>query len=204
MDHLGTTLFEVSVRPGTGTIYVPNTDARNFVRFEHALGVQGHMVDNQLTLVNPISSAVTRIDLNTHIDRSSNPRLNGAERAASISQPGMMVWKADGSAAYLTAIGSRKLFRVDGSCQQGSCIFGPNRAAPAAVVVGEGPTGVALAEAKNRAYVLLRFSNSVATVNTATLTKVGEAPLHDPTSTVTRDGRQIATTTHHGACSPGR
>ena len=208
IDHLGTTLFEVSVNPANGKIYVPNTDARNFVRFEHPLGVQGHMVDNLITVVDPgAANTVTRIDLNSHINRSSDPATNLAERQASISQPGMMVWKADGSAAYLTAIGSRKLFVVDGSCLAGSCIFGPNRPAPNAVVVGEGPTGVALAELKQRAYVLLRFSNSVAVVNTAALTKVGEVGLHDPTPPATRDGRRFLydgiDTSGHGdaACS---
>src|SRR5262249_34939118 len=34
VDHLGTILFDVSVHPG-GRVYVPHTEARNFVRFEH-------------------------------------------------------------------------------------------------------------------------------------------------------------------------
>ncbi|MCI0656304.1 MAG: hypothetical protein L0170_04445, partial [Acidobacteria bacterium] len=192
VDHLGTTLFEVSVNPSSGKIYVPNTDARNFVRFEHPLGVQGHMVNNLMTVVDPLAgNAVTRIDLNTHINRSSDPAHNLAERVSSISQPGMMAWKADGSVGYLTAIGSRKLFVVDGSCMTGSCIFGPSRATPGAVVVGEGPTGVALAESKSRAYVLLRFSNSVALVDTLSLSKVGEVALHDPTPAAMRDGRRL-------------
>src|SRR6185503_13583801 len=64
VDHLGTTLFEVAVNPISGKAYIPNTDARNFTRFEHPLGVQGHMVDNQLTVVDPAAgNAVTRIDL---------------------------------------------------------------------------------------------------------------------------------------------
>ena len=63
------------------------------------------------------------IDLNAHIDRQSNPATNQAERQASISQPGQMVWTSDGSTAYLTAIGSRKLFRVDGSCAADGCVF---------------------------------------------------------------------------------
>jgi YVTN family beta-propeller protein len=208
VDHLGTTLFEVSVNPATGRIYVPSTDARNFVRFEHPLGVQGHMVDNLLAVVDPAAgNTLIRIDLNAHINRTSNPASNLAERQASISQPGMMAWKADGSAAYLTAIGSRKLFVVAGGCLSASCIFGPNRATPNAVVVGEGPTGVALAESKSRAYVLLRFSNSLAVVNTDTLTKMGEVLLHDPTPAVTRDGRRFLydgiDTSGHGdaACS---
>jgi YVTN family beta-propeller protein len=208
IDHLGTTLFEVSVNPASGKIYVPNTEARNFVRFEHPLGVQGHMVDNQMSVVDPAAgNSVTRIDLNTHINRSSDPAHNLAEREASISQPGMMAWKADGSAAYLTAIGSRKLFVVNGSCMTGSCIFGPSRATPTAVVVGEGPSGVALAESRSRAYVLLRFSNSVALVDTLSLTKIGEVALHDPTPAATRDGRRFLydgiDTSGHGdaACS---
>jgi len=190
VDHLGTTLFEVSVQPGTGKIYVPNTEARNMVRFEPR--VRGHVVDNRLSVVNPAAgNTVSVVDLNTHIDRNSDPATNLAERQASVSQPGMMVWRADGSTAYLTAIGSRKLFAVDGACASGSCIFGPVRASPNAVQVGEGPTGVALAEAKNRLYVLDRFSNSIAVVDALALQKIAEVPLHDPSSALVKSGRRF-------------
>ena len=77
----------------------------------------------------------------------------------------MMVWNAAGTIGYLTAIGSRKLFKVDGACLSGSCIFGPNRASPSAVEVGEGPSGVALSEARSRLYVLDRFTNAIAVVS---------------------------------------
>src|SRR6267142_7082390 len=93
VDHLGTTLFDVSVNPGSGKIYVPNTEARNEVRFEHPLGVGGHVVDDRLTIVDPAAAnAVTVVDLNTHIDRGSDPATNLPERRASLSQPGMLVW----------------------------------------------------------------------------------------------------------------
>jgi DNA-binding beta-propeller fold protein YncE len=190
VDHLGTTLFEVSVQPGTGKIYVPNTEARNTVRFEPR--VNGHVVDNRVTIVNPSSgNAVTVVDLNTHIVRSSDPATNLSERLASISQPGMMVWRADGTAAYLTAIGSRKVFRIDGACATGSCIFGPARANPSAVEVGEGPTGVALLESKNRLYVLNRFSNAIAVVDALALQKLAVVPLHDPSPVVVKNGRRL-------------
>ncbi len=219
VQHLGTALFEVSVRPDPDQtapfedlIYVPNTDSRNFVRFEHPLGVQGHVVDNRISVVNPGGgNSVTVIDLNTHIDRGSDPATNLAERMASISQPGMMVWRSDGSAAYLTAIGSRKLFRVDGSCLLGACVFGVDRSVPDAVDVGEGPTGVALLEAgvpaDERLYVLNRISHSIAVVEASTLTKLDEIPLHDPSSDNTRQGRRFLydaiDTSGHGdaACS---
>jgi len=190
VDHLGTTLFDVSVQPGTGKIWIPNTEARNMVRFEPR--VNGHVVDDRLTIVNPAAgNAATILDLNTHIDRGSDPATNLPERLASISQPGMMVWKSDGSTAYLTAIGSRKVFAVDGACASGSCVFGPARATPRAVAVGEGPTGVALHEGKNRLFVLNRFANSVAVVDAPTLTKLAEVPLHDPSPATLRAGRRF-------------
>ena len=208
--HLGTTLFEVSVHPG-GKIYVPHTEARNFVRFEHALGVQGHMVDNRFAVVDPSSgNSVTLIDLNTHINRSSDPSTNLAERQASISQPGMMVWK-DANVGYLTAIGSRKLFKIDGSCLAGACIFGADRASPDVVEVGEGPTGVAFLDAAQdddeRLYVLNRIAHSIAIVQASTLAKLDEIPLHDPSSENTKNGRRFLydgiDTSGHGdaACS---
>ncbi|HXH28342.1 MAG TPA: hypothetical protein VNL37_04815, partial [Candidatus Polarisedimenticolia bacterium] len=192
VDHLGTTLFEVSVNPSTGRIYVPNTEARNMVRFELPQGLRGHPVDDRLSIVDPAAGdAVTIVDLNSHIDRGSDPAANVAERLASVSQPGMMVWNHAGTAAYLTAIGSRKLFRIDGACQSGACIFGADRASPDAVDVGEGPTGVALLESADRAYVLNRFSNSIALVEASTLRKVGEVALHDPGPPAVRDGRRL-------------
>ncbi len=204
---LGTSLFEVSVRPTDGRIYAPHTEARNFVRFEHALGVQGHVVDNRMAVVNLAGPSVTLIDLNAHVDRVGSPSGTPAVRQASVSQPGMMAWKPDGSAAYLTAIGSRKLFRVDGGCLDGGCIFGPDRAAPQAVVVGEGPTGVAFHEGSGRLYVLNRFSQTLAVVDEATLTVLDEVPLHDPSPAVVKDGRrflydaQLSSAQGDAACS---
>src|SRR5262245_24532339 len=62
IEHLGTTLFEVSVNPANGRVYVPHTEARNMVRFEMppspsgvtpASGVRGHPVDNRVATVDP-------------------------------------------------------------------------------------------------------------------------------------------------------
>src|SRR5262249_18523083 len=106
-------------------------------------------------------------------------------------------------------IGSRKLWRLSGACGGGDCIFGPSRATPDAVEVGEGPTGVALNEGAGLAYVLNRFSNSIATVDVSgtVMTKTGELPLHDPSSPNIRNGRRLLydgiTSSGHGdaACS---
>ncbi len=190
--HVGTTLFDVAVQPGTGRIWIPNTDARNRVRFEHPLGVQGHAVDNRLTTVAPVSPfAINRIDLNAHIDRGSDPQTNVAERQASIAQPGMLVWNQSGSRGFLVGLGTRKLFRVDGACATSACIFGSNRATPDATEVGEGPSGVALLETRNRVYVLNRFSNTIAVVDATTLLKLDDVPLHDPSPAIDKLGRRF-------------
>jgi hypothetical protein len=207
VGRLGTSLFEVSVHPVSGRVYVPHTEARNFVRFEHPLGVRGHMVENRLAIVDPAGGAPALVDLNVHIDRRSDPAANLAERQASVSQPGMLVWRRDGSVGYLAAIGSRKVLAVDGGCLSGGCIFGPDRSHPRAVEVGEGPTGVALHEGANRLYVLNRFSNSISIVDAAALQEVGEVALHDPSSNTIRRGRRFLYdaihTSGHGdaACS---
>lgn len=192
VDRLGTSLFEVSVHPANGKIYVPHTDARNRIRFEHPLGVRGHIVDNRIAVVDPASSnSVTLIDLNTHINRASDPATNLVERRASVSQPGMMVWDSAGTTAWMTALGSRKVFKIDGGCNSGSCIFGPDRAAPQAVEVAEGPTGVALLEGAQRLYVLSRISSSISVIDTASLSVVAEIPLHDPSAVTVKQGRRF-------------
>src|SRR5262249_53816240 len=73
----------------------------------------------------------------------------------------------------------------------GPCIFGADRAAPDSVAVGEGPTGLALSESAHRLYVLNRFSNSIALVDAAAFVKIGEVPLHDPSSLTIRNGRHF-------------
>ncbi|ANM30134.1 hypothetical protein ABI59_11945 [Acidobacteria bacterium Mor1] len=190
VSHVGTTLFDVSVNPANGRVYVANTDARNHVRFEHPLGVEGHVVDNRLTVIDPQNgNAVTPIDLNAHVDRESDPSTNLAEREASISQPHMMAWRSDGSEAFLTAIGSRKVFKVDGACLSPACIFGAARANPDAVEVGNGPVGVVLSETHDRLYVFNRIDNSLVTVDATAMQKLGEIQLNDPAGEVVRQGR---------------
>lgn len=198
VDHLGTSLFEVSVNPANGRIYVPHTEARNNVRFEHPLGVGGHVVDDRLAIVNPAAgNAVTLVDLNRHINRASDPATNLAERQASLSQPGMMAWNAAGTFAWMTAIGSRKVFRLSQGCldgpgpDYGACVFGANRATPDAVEVGEGPTGVVVSQgAASRVYVLSRFTDSISIIDPATIVKTAEIVLHDASPLEVKVGRR--------------
>jgi hypothetical protein len=102
-----------------------------------------------------------------------------------------MVWEADGSHAWLTAIGSRKLFRLDGACLAANCIFGADRANPDAIEVGEGPTGVALDESRDRLYVLNRFANEIAIVDRGAMSVADRMPMYDPSHPDVKAGRRF-------------
>src|SRR5204863_5833842 len=108
---------------------------------------------------------------------------------------------------YLTAIGSRKLFIMDGGCTAGACIFGASRAAPRTVDVSEGPTGVAFHAGSNRVFVLSRFLNRIDIVDPAAQVLLSHVPLHDASADVVKVGRRflydgILSSGHgDGACS---
>ena len=194
VQGLGTTLFDVSVQPGSQRVWVPNTEARNHVRFEHALGLKGHVVDNRLSVVDLGAApepTLTIVDLNAHVDRASEPPFNFPERLASISQPGRLVWTADGTRGYLTGLGSAKVFEVDGGCLDGSCIFGPDRLAPRAAPVLRGPSGLALDETRDRLFVMSRFDNAITIIEASTLSPLENLALHDPSTADQRDGRPL-------------
>src|SRR5690349_10353204 len=59
-SHVGTVNLALAIQPGSGDLFVANTDARNLVHFEPA--VRSHSVDNRLTRINIGSGAMTFID----------------------------------------------------------------------------------------------------------------------------------------------
>jgi YVTN family beta-propeller protein len=182
VSHLGTLLFDVEVQPGTGDVWVPNTDARNLVRFEPNL--RGHLVQTRVSIVDPSSGGVTPVDLNPHINYAVTPG-SPQEIAASLASPGDGVFSADGSTFYLTAFGSRKVGVLDA--------FG---AVTDLIDVGNGPSGVALNEADGRLYVLNRIDNTISTVDTGTNTQIAVTGVagpsqFDPTPDVIKNGRKF-------------
>src|SRR5262249_8980056 len=62
---VGTTIFNMAVRPGTNEVYVTNTDARNHVRFEPV--VRGHLTESRISIVSNGKVSET-VQLNPHID----------------------------------------------------------------------------------------------------------------------------------------
>jgi YVTN family beta-propeller protein len=183
VSGVGTILYDVAVHPTTGELWVPNTDARNLVRFEPNL--RGHLVQTRITRVNPDTGTVTaHVDLNPHINYAVTPG-SPAEIADSLSQPGDGVFTADGSHYYLAAFGSGKVGVLDAS-----------GAVTARIPVGGGPSGVALKESASRLYVMNRFENTISVVNTATNTEIGFIGVagpsaFDPSPDVIKEGRRF-------------
>lgn len=185
IPRVGTILFDAVLRPGTSPaeVWVPNTDARNLVRFEPNL--RGHLVTTRVSKVNTsVTNGVTFSDLNSHISYSSTPG-PPSEIAQSLAIPGDGVFNATGTTYYQTAFGSRKVGVLNSS-----------GAVTALIDVGEGPSGVALNESDSRLYVLNRFSNTLSTVDTTTNTEIDISGIagpsqFDPSPDVIKTGRKF-------------
>jgi YVTN family beta-propeller protein len=184
LSGVGTALFDVAVQPGTGDLWVPNTDARNLVRFENNL--RGHLVETRVTVVDPVSGVVPpAIDLNSHINFNLTPG-PPAEISASLAHPVAGVFNGAGSTYYVAGLGSQKVGVVNTATGNVDDL----------IAVGDGPSGLALNEADARLYVLNRFDNTISTVNTATNTELGQTGVagpaeFDPSPDVIKIGRKF-------------
>ena len=182
VPSLGTTLFDVAIHPVRPEFWVPNTDARNLVRFEPNL--RGHLVQTRVSIVN-VFTGMRAVDLNPHIDYAVSPG-PPEEIERSVSQPGNGVFSANGDRFYLTAFGSRMVAVLDGS----------SAAVLQRIRVGGGPSGVALNEPARRLYVLNRFDNSLSTVDLdagreLAVTGVAGPARFDPSPEAVRRGRDF-------------
>jgi len=174
---LGNILMAMSVRPGTGEVFVVGTDATNEKRFEPNLKGKFLTVNASRFLG---AGAVTRTDLNPHINYSTHTS-PPALRKQSIGDPRAIVWKADGTMAYITGMGSNNVIAINATGA---------RIAPDPITVGEGPTGIVLHEASGRAFVLNKFGGSVSTIDLATNKEIARTSYFDPTPQVIKTGRK--------------
>ena len=168
----------IGVNPVSGEIAVVGTEALNERRFEPVLN--GVFLRVNLALVDPMTRTNRVRDLNPHLDYVTRT-LPEAQRAMSLGDPRGIEWSADGARAYITGMGSRNLIIVNADGQ---------RTQPQAIELGEGPTGLALDEARGRLYVWNRFSSSLSVVDTAGGVVVANVPVFDPTPDIVRRGRR--------------
>jgi YVTN family beta-propeller protein len=174
-----------AVNPATGKISVVGTDALNNIRFEPVL--QSIFIRVNLAQVDPVALNSTITDLNPHLDyqtRQVSPDLV----MASIGDPRGMVWSSDGTRAYISGMGSDNVVIINAQ--------GARAGLNPAINVGQGPTGLALDEGRNRLYVYNRFDDSISTIDTVAQTVVNTLPLFDPTPQVIKAGRPHLYNTH--------
>jgi len=187
---VGTTLFNMGVNPATGNVYVSNTESQNLTRFEGPGGggstVVGDLARTRISVLTPAGDVKPR-HLNRHIDYSVSPAPAGT-KDHSLSTPLGMEVTSDGGTVYLAAFGSDKVGVFASSDLEDDALwdgsgseFDPTAASAGYISVsGGGPAGLALNEGADRLYVLTRFDNSIAVVDTAAGAQVGSLPLHSP------------------------
>jgi YVTN family beta-propeller protein len=185
---VGTTNLGIAVRPGTGEIYVANTEARNLVRFEP--NVRGHIVDNRVTRMST-TGAVTAFDLNPGINYSVLP--NTSALSTALAQPAGLTFEPGGAAFWVAAFGTDRVARVDAASGNVLARVEIGNATGATVDPRNkrGPRGLALHPTAGYLYVANRLSNTLSVVSTGTNSVVTELGIgaYDPTPAVVKTGR---------------
>ena len=184
---VGTILFNVAVHPVTGKVYVSNLDSNNLERFEPK--INGNVAQSRVTIVDfsmQGSPTVTPVHLNPHIDYST-PSGDAAEIELSLAFPLGMVFTNDGQTAYTPAFGSSAVAVLDADAN-----------VVARIEVDGGPSGLALDEGRGRLYVLSRFTQTIAIIDTATRDVGTPTPLgYDAESLTIREGRPLLYDAHN-------
>jgi YVTN family beta-propeller protein len=195
ISDVGTVLFNMAVQPGTGALWVSNTEALNLVPHEPRL--QGKFAHNRITQIYPLAEGGHRTqvsNLNPHIDHSV-PTGPLSERKLSLAQPLDLVFHPSGDEAYVAAFGSGKIGVLNRTAQVVDRID-----------VGFGPGGLALDAQRQRLYVLNHLDGTVSVVDLRMRKAVATVPLrHNPVPTVVKQGRPFlydaALTSGHGDLS---
>jgi YVTN family beta-propeller protein len=188
--HLGTINLGLAVNPQSGSLYVANTDALNLIMFETALN--GHVVNHQITFVNPATGQTTIWDLNPGIDYTQLPNPNAV--ATALAMPTAVVFEPTGRYLYIAAFGTDRVAVFDTTQGTVTTFIEIDPQATGATVnpaTKRGPRGLALNASANLLYVLNRISNTISIVNLSGNTVTAEIPTgsFDPTPAAVRNGR---------------
>ncbi|WP_373372434.1 beta-propeller fold lactonase family protein [Polyangium mundeleinium] len=193
---VGTVLYNMIVNPANGKVYVTNTDANNLQRFEGpgiftGSTVRGHLHEARISVLS--NGTVTPRHLNKHIDYDSCcAPLPNTVNDKSLATPVGMAITSNGSKLYVAALGSSKIGVFDTATLENGT-FTPSAANHIVLDDGDepvGPTGIVLNESQKRLYVLTRFDNSIAIVNTTTRAVLGRVSLYNPEPPSVVAGRQ--------------
>jgi len=174
--HVGNMAFDAS----TQRLFVANLDDINQVRFEPNL--RGKFQASRVSILNtavPTPALVTTSDLNAHVDLS-NPDGSVDERALSLALPADVVRQSDGT-IYVAATSSARVG-----------VLSSAGVVTRRIDVGQGPTGLAIDEARQLLYVLNRFDQTISVVDTGTKAQLSQIGIgFNPEPASVRDGRRF-------------
>jgi DNA-binding beta-propeller fold protein YncE len=188
--HLGTENLGLAVNPQSGNLYVANTDALNLINFETALN--GHVVNHQVTAVNPTTGQTQIWNLNPGIDYTQLP--NAAALASALAMPTAVVFEPAGRYLYIAAFGTDRVGILDTTTGLVTGFIEIDPQATGATVnpmTKRGPRGLAMNASANLLYVLNRIYNTISIVSLSGNTVTAEIPTgtFDPTPVAIRNGR---------------
>jgi hypothetical protein len=201
---VGTVLFSMAVQPGTGRLFVTNTEAQNLTHFEgegesSSSTVIGHLHESRVTVIDPGRGRVEPVHLNSHIDYSRCCTRQPGENENSFAFPTSGVFSANGDQFYFSALGSDKVGIVQARAlragfdnrsarrkkELSDIVLGSSVEAPA------GPVGLALDAARGRLYVKTHISNELVVIDTNQQRVASRVALHTPEPVSIRKGRQV-------------
>jgi YVTN family beta-propeller protein len=174
--HVGNMAFNASAQQ----LIVANLEDINQVRFEPNL--RGKFQASRVSVLNtavPTPGLVNVSDLNSHVD-FGNPAGSDSERALSLALPTDIARHSDGT-VYVAATSSARV----GVLSSLGDVTGR-------IAVGQGPTGLAIDEARQRLYVLNRFDQTLSVVDTVSKTELSQVGIgFNPEPAFVRDGRRF-------------
>lgn len=205
---VGTVLFSLAVQPGTGKVFVTNTDANNLTRFEghgqsSSSTLIGHLHESRISVLDPSQAAsagaVQPIHLNTHIDYAQCCDKDPDENAKSFAFPTAGVFSGDGSRFFFSALGSDKIGSVSAAAVGAG--FDQDAARERDdlrdiflnddVAVPSGPVGLAIDAGRERLYVKTHFDNQLVVIDTDRERITGRVFLHDAEPESVSRGRSV-------------
>ena len=181
ISGLMTTVASLAVAPN-GTLLAIGMESRNELRFEQ--NVNGVFIKSVGAILAGGAGPGTVVDLNPHLTYAT-ANIPLISRLQSIGDPRGAAWNAAGTTAYVAGLGSNNVIAM-----------GPSGERMATILVGEGPTGLALSANGQRLYVLNRFEGAVSVVDTTANSEIARLPLFDPTPIAVKQGRPFLFDTH--------
>jgi hypothetical protein len=185
----------LAVNPVSGELAVVGTQAHNEVRFEPNLN--GQFIDVQFARINAAGANVLGVaNLNPHL-ANAGASVSAELRVLSLGDPRAAAWSADGTRAWISGLGSNNVISIDAN---GARIGTP-------IAVGQGPTGLALDDARGRLYVWNHFDATLSMVDTAARRELSRLAVFNPLPQAIRAGRpllydtQLSSGTGHVSCA---